>query len=524
MRQIVEFKVTAESTQDIRHFLRMCVRSRHLLAVPLFVTALLVAGKNLSADTAIVVGGGYKLAGSQGQIEKNVKWVQEVLKDAGVSVHTYFTDGTDPGVDVHVIDSVTDVKPELEALARVFGDIEAALTRNHSNTVVDNQGTTKADELMPALSNLLSDASGVPLFVFNGHGGPSPNKQDEVTLKLWEDTKVTARQLHELLDEGSSDLRYVFTQCYSGGFHRLAYKDSQSGLELADATRCGFTSESAWRLAEGCSASIDSADYRDYTTFFFAALSGKTRNNEVVANVVDSDADGEISLRDAHLYTLENAYSTDLSRSTSEDFLDQWLPWLDRWLPASATLPENEYAELSQKLASRLGFEEAVPNGKEIRKVMQAREQRHQEHLLEANGIYREQRGIARKLQKQAFERWPEIASPYTQSFVSLAASGELKAVDVWLSEQPQYQTLREHQLRLHELTDLMLEAERDVIQVRKLMRLRRLARIKGSLYEKGSEEHIASYERLLACENLPLNTTDSDEMDTLQKALSATE
>ena len=224
-----------------------------LLTGLVFFTAVLLSGKSYSTDTAIIVGGGYKLAGSQGQIEQNVKWVQDVLKEAGVSVHTYFTDGTDPALDVHVIDSAKETNPDLEALARVFGDIEGALTRRHSNTVADNQGTTEARELMPALSNLLSDSEGVPLFVFNGHGGPSADGRDEVTLKLWNETQVTARELHELLDKDSSDLRYVFTQCYSGGFHRLAYKDSQNGLELADATRCGFTSESAWRLAEGCS-------------------------------------------------------------------------------------------------------------------------------------------------------------------------------------------------------------------------------------------------------------------------------
>ena len=528
MKHLVEVgsRIIGQSTtlSSMRRLFKVCFQSVRLLTVLVCGVAVFVAGKSYSADTAVIVGGGYKLAGSQGQIEKNVKWVQDVLKQAGVSVHTYFTDGTDPGVDVHVIDSATDTRPDLEALARVFGDIEGALTRRHSNTVADNLGSTEAGELLPALSTLLSDSEGVPLLVFNGHGGPSPDGRDEVTLKLWEETAVSARELHDLLDKDSTDLRYVFTQCYSGGFHRLAYEDSESGLELADATRCGFTAESAWRLAERCSASIDSADYRDYTTFFFAALSGKTRNNEVLSDVRDVDADGEISLRDAHLYTLEHAHSTDLSRSTSEDFLDQWLPWLDRWLPASASLPENEYTELSRRLASRLGFEKTVPDGKEIREVLQEREQRHQQLQSEASVIHREVRSIARALQKQVFERWPQASSPYTRGFVSLAESGELQVIDEWLEQQSQYTGLRDRQLRLHELSDLTLQAERDAIQVRKLLRLRRLARIKGSLYAKGSEQHIESYERLVACENLPLNTTGFKEVDPLQQVLNSSD
>jgi len=173
-----------------------------------FFIAMLLVGKSYATDTAIVVGGGYKLSGSQGQIEKNVKWVQSVLKEAGVSVYTYFTDGNDPAVDVHVIDSASTAKPELEALARVFGDIEGALTRRHSNTVADNQGSTRASELMPALSNILSDTEGVPLLVFNGHGGPSRKGQDEVTLKLWDETHTI--RFHSML------FRWIPPACLQG--------------------------------------------------------------------------------------------------------------------------------------------------------------------------------------------------------------------------------------------------------------------------------------------------------------------
>ena len=107
---------------------------------------------------------------------------------------------------------------------------------------------------------------------------------------------------------------------------------------------------------------------------------------------------------------------------------------------------------------------------------------------------------------------------------VSLAESGELQVINEWLEQQSQYTDLRDRQLRLHELSDLTLQAERDAIQVRKLLRLRRLARIKGSLYAKGSEQHIESYERLVACENLPLNTTGFKEVDPLQQVLNSSD
>jgi len=48
--------------------------TRFLKVFSPFFIAMLLIGNSFSADTAIVVGGGYKLSGSQGQIEKNVKW------------------------------------------------------------------------------------------------------------------------------------------------------------------------------------------------------------------------------------------------------------------------------------------------------------------------------------------------------------------------------------------------------------------------------------------------------------------
>ncbi len=476
-------------------------------------TALLAAPLSVSspvrAETAIIVGGGYQLSSSQGQIELNVKWAQEVLKRSGLRVHTFFTDGDDPAVDVHVASSGIDATIENEALTRVFSDMRSAWTHYHSNTVKDLSGGTQADQLLPAITRILSDDSPgdlPPLLVYNGHGGPSTNTADNVTLKLWNKTQVTAKEMHTLLEEDKTDLRFVLTQCYSGGFHRLAYENSSEGLALSSAQRCGFTAESSWRMSEGCSASINTEDYRDYTTFFFAALDGATRDGEPLSSPVkDYDADGLTSLRDAHLHTIENAHSTDLSRSTSEDYLSASQPWLQRWLPPKNLVPDNEYGELYRTLLARHQIADDQSAAKTIRTQLNKYEGIGQSLKRKLNRIAYDAHVASMALRQQSIARWPALAAPYEDSYINLISSGELTQINQWLNEQADYTTLRELQLQIPSLTDSLLDAERNAVQMRKLLRLRKLARLKAELYDTGNQQHITDYERLVSCESMPL-------------------
>ncbi len=461
------------------------------------------------ADTAIIVGGGYKLSASQGQIELNVKWAQDVLKRSGLQVHTFFTDGDDPAVDVHVAADDNSQPRDNEALTRVFSDMRYAWTRYHSNTVPDLSGGTDANDLLPAITGILSDSSPddlPPLLVYNGHGGPSNKDADDVTLKLWNETRVTAEQLHTLLEKDNTDLRFVLTQCYSGGFHRIAYQDSQQGLGLSEAQRCGFTAESSWRISEGCSASINTEDYRDYTTFFFAALDGTTRNGEPLSSpVTDYDADGVTSLRDAHLHTIENAHSTDLSRSTSEDYLTTWQPWLERWLPVNNDVPDNEYGDVYRALLQRHQINDDTSAARTIRSKLKQHEADRLALVRELNTLGRQAHTLATTLRRNTIAQWPALGAPYEDSYLQLVSSGDMAEINQWLSDTEGYAELRDIQLQIAPLTDNLLNAERDAVQMRKLLRLRKLARLKARLYETGEQQHITDYERLVSCESHPL-------------------
>jgi len=472
---------------------------RCILLTTALVVCTLAPTRLAFSDQAILIGGGYNINASQGQIELNVKWVQDVLRQADLPVTTFFTDGDDPAPDVHYLYTENEnVEPQpidqlaiqLEPVARLFGDQQLNQQRYRNHAVDNVQGSTKAESLTESLENLLSSAPDDPsLIIYNGHGKQSSTTADKVTLELWDDTNITANELHSILDKSNAPSRFVFTQCYSGGFHRLAYANPEKGLELSSNTRCGFTSESAYRIAEGCSASINSDDYRDYTTYFFAALNGYDRHGEILPVNTDQNKDGSVSLREAHLYTLESAHSTDLSRSTSEDYLNSWQPWYLKWASAKQGLPNNEYAKLYRTLADKFDIPLTNNTAKDIRSKLNSYVETTEKLNMRRQELQGEIESVQQQLIQTATKRWPAFR------------------------EQPGYNNLVNMQNEDESIDVSLLDAERNVTQMQKLFHFRKLANLKEQLYIHGDQTHINDYEKLVSCEDTPLviNSKDDD-------------
>ena len=471
------------------------------------VAALACAGP-AAADEAILVGGGYSAHRSEAQIELNAGWIREVLERAGLPVTLYYTDGDAPGADVQTLLGPDAPPTPLEPLARAFGELRAERTRWRDHALEGVAGPTSREALEPALAADLAraDAAGEPvLLVYNGHGAQSPTASPaDVGLELWNGTDMRAGELHALLEGHGSPVRWVFTQCYSGGFHRLAYRDPDAGLALADGTRCGFTAESAYRLAEGCSASVETDDYRDYSTFFFAALDGEDRAGEALYEDPDADGDGAVAPREAHLYALEHAWSSDLSRSTSEDYLDAWQPWWLRWLPRPPRVPENEYARLYRELAARVGI--ALDRGPDaVREGIDRLEGELAELLARRAELRAAEERLGEGVVRAVAGRWPALLGPYTNAYRELAASGEIEDVARAIEALPEYAELVAAQDADAALDAELIERDRAIVQHRKLLGFRRLATLRAQLEEWGSEEERAGYARLTECEETPV-------------------
>lgn len=463
-----------------------------------------------AADYVWVIGGGPTLEQSQAQIESNVIWILEVLDDAAGerTVRVYYTSGNKPAIDVVEWAPPEDSAANVVPLARVYGQWYESGERFRRNRLTHIDGSTKRDSLLASLRDGFRALKGADraLIIFNGHGLEDESDHGGNTIRLWGDTSISAREFEALLSEidPSVSTRFVFSQCYSGGFERLVHPNGDDTLDLAESRRCGFMAESATRESEGCSASVRIGDYRDYTSYFFAALSGKTHSGERVTVDRDIDGDGTISLLDAHLYAQRYAYNGDLPRSTSEVFLERWQPWYLRWIDTRGR-PDNVYGRLAEDLAESLD----LPAG--VRQPAQSAYARRDDLLEKAETATAEKGNntkrigeIQSRMQPWLEAQWPELKNPYTRSFLDVVAT-EHSDIQQAIVGHPDYAELVRLQDRQLALDRDLLQYERTIAQIDKVLRLRRLGRILEQFRLFASEREQASFDQLRACEAEPL-------------------
>lgn len=480
-------------------------------AIAAVLCSLALAAPARALDHVWIVGGGPYPGHSQAQIEFNVNWVIQVL-NAGPGarqLHVYYTDGGAVGRDVVQWEPPAESKATLQPLARVFGEHGPNGERFYSNRIPRVQGGTEAGVLRERLEKDFAELrpGDRALLIYNGHGLQDPGDPAGNTLRLWNDTRLSVREMDAILSrmDPSVPVRFVFTQCYSGGFARLVHPQARDTLELGAANRCGFFAESEDRESEGCSASIKVGDYRDYSTFFFAALAGHTRTGEAIAANPDRNGDNVVSLLEAHWFALSQAHNADLPRSTSEVFLERWQPWYLRWADTGAE-PDNVYGRMAREVARRNGLPEAGPELiRELRARRRALAEKMAQLEREADDLGREVRDLQKQLRHELGLRWPEALSPYTQNFVQFLRR-DLDAAQDFILAHPRYPELVEKQNRRAALSfDEISNLERDITQLDKILRLRKLARLQSQFMRHATEQERGWYRRLQSCEEQPL-------------------
>lgn len=448
---------------------------------------------------AIVIGGGPRLGESQGQIEQNVLWLQELLPRLGYEVDMYFGIGNQPGDDVVYLDPIAPEDGPLTALSEIFEDPGSSRLRYKRHAVKDVLGSTREEELTPALEKTLAGlAPGSQLLlVFNGHGGEGDNVYADNTLDLWGPSAITVEELDRVLDKAPDEttIRYVLPQCFSGGFSSLMYRPP-GNRRLSTQNRCGFMSQEAKRGAEGCQLDIENVEYRDYTTYFFAALAGRSRQGGPLASDPDLDRDGRVSLREAHWYTLRTAVSYDLSRSTSEVFLEDWEPRALR----DVQVPDNTssvYWRIAADVAARHGWslkaDELAAKREELRRQEKALESRKEQ-------IAGDIEALQKQLREQLIGRWPQLRGASDEP-TWREGDPVLAEIHAYLAARPEYARLREALRALPAAETAELDQARLKTQVEKVERMLNLARLEALFELHAGEREREQYRRLAACE-----------------------
>jgi hypothetical protein len=257
----------------------------------------------------LVFGGGGAPSYNEIAIEKNVLYFQRTLKALGLTTRPpaiYFANGNDGQKTVRFIDPKTDQEtfkaPEIKGLlgAATWPNLEAAIGKIA-------QSKTPQQPLF---------------FYFTGHGSRNPKNVNNNAMIFWDEQDVTVQDFASQLDRlpRSTPIVTVMVQCYAGAFANLIYDRGDPQRPVALQTRCGFFATIKQRPSVGCTPSVDEADYEDYSSSFFAGLSGVNRVGQPVASA-DYDLDGRVSFREAHGFAKVDEQAADLPLSTSESWL-----------------------------------------------------------------------------------------------------------------------------------------------------------------------------------------------------------
>jgi hypothetical protein len=446
----------------------------------------------------IQIGGGNKIENSQGQIEDNVIWLSEILKRSSGDVSNYFAAGQSNEKDVALYGE-RDVASMMEPLSRVFEGADANRLVFKKNDVPDVSGSMRKNEITTSLSKTLEQTTENQdvLLIYNGHGDLDESDVRQNSIKVWGDERLNVSDVDKILDSAPKDatIRFVFPQCFSGGFYSLIFNDPMS-KEISTQNRCGFFAESAYEESEGCSLSTNKDEYRDYSTYFFAPLNGSTRQQQPLPINADIDHDGVITFHESHLYALLVGESKDLSRSTSEIYLENWTPWYLRW-----SYGNEDKQSIYWKIAEHLSKQHKLStDGGDLAARKKQIIEKFEKTLDKQETHKKKIAKLSEQIKGALTMRWPELSHPYTTAFVDLI-NQHGDEISSAAEQHKVYRELVKLQDEIQELQVNELMLEREQAQIDKIVRMKKLARLQNTFDQYAAEREKQIYKRLLSCE-----------------------
>ncbi|MEL7143518.1 MAG: Caspase domain-containing protein [Cyanobacteria bacterium J06643_4] len=242
-------------------------------------------------------------------LEKNVLYFQRSLAEmelSSESANLFFASGNDRQETIRFIDD-NDVE---QFKAAEIPNLDGAATLE--NTYGWFRALANAEKPCPAF------------FYFTGHGAYNSEDENNNALILWEEEPFSVTEMANLLEPLPADQPFVtmMAQCYSGSFANLIYEGGDPSQPVALQTRCGFFATVASRPSVGCTPEVNEADYKDYSSSFFAGLTGRDRIGNLTANT-DYNQDGKVSYAEAHAFAKVDGETTDWPISTVEAWLQR---------------------------------------------------------------------------------------------------------------------------------------------------------------------------------------------------------
>ena len=330
------------------------MRIRNTLLAILLV--MVVPSVATSADFFLTIGGGYSRSGNQASLENNVLYFQRVLEEIELGREhndIFFSDGESKGQDLQVMDPSSIPKAN-RLMAELFGSRNSLGLSYRNHHVPAVRGSTRPANIRKwflEVGRTMQSGDRLLLFV-TSHGNRSKNSKDpyDTTIATWDNTSIKMTEFVKMLDGLPSGVQVVtvMVQCHAGGFARFIFNAGDPDKGLSSQQRCGFFATVHDRPAAGCTPEVDESSYVEYSTYFWAALSGRTRTGEKI-EMPDYNNDGKVSFDEAHAYTILTADTIDLPIKTSGEFLSEYSKFGD---DDSDLLENDESYELILGLAN----------------------------------------------------------------------------------------------------------------------------------------------------------------------------
>lgn len=273
---------------------------------------------------ALIVGGGPDKAHNQVAIESNVRYVGRLLPQSS-QYRVLFTDGNLASENVQFRASNRVLAYRAPDLPRL--DAAAVLPTVHAEL------TAVADD---ARRHPGSDV----FLYFTGHGSPDRRSLHANNwFSLWAGGRFTVTELARSLKTfpSGTPITLVMVQCFSGAFGNALFEGGDPAGALIEQHVAGFFAAVPERVAAGCTPAIDEAEYKDFTGYFFAALTGRDRMGRPVSGA-DYDHDSRVGMDEAFAWTLVNDDSIDTPVCTSDTFLRRFVK-----------TPDSEIVQMSYK-------------------------------------------------------------------------------------------------------------------------------------------------------------------------------
>ena len=454
---------------------------------------------------AVVLGGGPTPENNQVAIESNVRYVLRLLPPKG-STTVLFADGNRATKSVQFEKAPAESISQGKSVAyRVFAEGGAGVVTTaiayRAPELPRLDGALSREAIREAVDRARAAGRKTPLLLyFTGHGSPNAKDFDNNWMDLWNLDRLTVEDLKaELLRlDPRQPVTLVMVQCFSGAFARLI-----ADPELANRPICGFFAAPKSRPAAGCTPSIRETDYRDFSSYFFAALTGSDRLGRAVPRA-DYNKDGKVGGDEALAYAQIEDESIDVPQSTSEEFLMRALEiapddYLPRALPdvlrTASPLQHRTIEGLRQKIGELATGDDCLS------KIAAWVKANPDDGLSLPMSLDPAERTRYEAALKTLRERFPKLGATTAETL-----PGALQEVGDYLDAQPE---LRSALARYFEkYSEAMAKAEAENARRARLLRLLRLCRsvtLESRLREGKSRVQIRELERLKKREAQPV-------------------